>query len=124
MGGRGLFYRKASRQNRENSSFLNDTIIISWENCFTGHSTRFKGCSERELSWQSFNSMNTVQVLDKSDLVTSSRTLPGDNGRIGQKIFPNLINIRYTELEEISFAEVNLLCTTCSHILLQPFHGY
>ena len=50
-----------------------------------GESTR-----ECVLAWDTFDTVGGVDVLDEGDLVASSGSLTGDDGRVGEEIFPNL----------------------------------
>jgi hypothetical protein len=43
-----------------------------------------------ELRRNAFNTVRRIHVLDKSELIASCRTLPGDDGRVGEKILPDL----------------------------------
>lgn len=44
------------------------------------------------LSLDAVNAVNSVEVLDASDLEASGTTLAGSDGRIGEEVFPDLDN--------------------------------
>jgi hypothetical protein len=45
---------------------------------------------ESELSWDAFDTVGRVDVLDEDNLVAGCRPLTRDNGRVGKKEFPDL----------------------------------
>jgi hypothetical protein len=70
------FIRRLSLGRRENS--LCD-ILCSLESA-----------RETELGVDAIGTVSRVDVLDHGDLVASSRTLAGDDGRVSEEVFPDL----------------------------------
>lgn len=60
--------------------------------CFTG----LKGALETEGVVDAFDTVRGVDVLDKGDLVASCATLAGDDGAVGEEVFPDLTRVSKT----------------------------
>lgn len=70
------------------------------------------GCSETELSINTFNTVGGVDVLDKCELEAGSASLARGDSRVGQEVFP--------DLEEISHFPTILIAS--KHLKLTLYH--